>query len=95
MSDMIRQINRYLDDDLSDNEIAQLFGWVAADQANDDQFARLTLLDQHASELLSSGDIQLPDRSQPSHRRRFRSLGRSSQQSQNDFILRVALFHYR
>lgn len=66
MSDMIRQIDRYLDDDLSDNEIAELFEWVGADQANADQFARQTLLDQHAGELLSSGDIQLPVQPQSS-----------------------------
>ena len=29
MSDMIRQIDRYLDDDLSDNEIAELFEWTS------------------------------------------------------------------
>ena len=52
MSDMIRQIDRYLDDDLSDDELAGLFEWVGADEANADLFARQALLDQHASELL-------------------------------------------
>lgn len=66
MSDMIRQIDRYLDDDLSDSEIAELFEWIAADQENADQFARQTLLEQHANELLDSGDIQLPVPPQPS-----------------------------
>lgn len=65
MSDMIRQIDRYLDDDLSNNEIAELFEWIAADQENADQFARQTLLDQHASELLGSGDFPLPVPPQP------------------------------
>ena len=69
MSDMIRQIDRYLDDDLSDDELAELFEWVGADEANADLFARQTLLDQHASELLQGGEIQLnveSVRSQPS-----------------------------
>ncbi len=59
MSDMIRQIDRYLDDDLSADELAELFEWVGADEANADLFARQTLLDQHASELLQNGEFQL------------------------------------
>ena len=52
MSDMIRQIDRYLDNDLNDEELAKLFEWVGADEDNADFFARQTQLDQHASELL-------------------------------------------
>ncbi len=59
MSDMIRQIDRYLDNDLSDEKLAELFEWVGADEANADLFARQTLLDQHASELLQDGEIQV------------------------------------
>ena len=66
MSDMIRQIDRYLDDDLNDEELAELLAWVGADEANADLFARQTLLDQHASELLQDGEFQLNVESVPS-----------------------------
>ncbi len=58
MSDIIRQIDRHLDDDLSDDELADLFQWVGADEANADLFTRQMLLHQHASELLQDGEIQ-------------------------------------
>lgn len=57
MSDMIRQTDRYLDDELSDEELAELFQWVGANAANADQFARQTMIDQHTSELLGGGDL--------------------------------------
>jgi len=59
MSDMIRQIDRYLDNDLNDEEAAELFSWIGAGQANADIFARHMQLDQHASELLQDGAIPL------------------------------------
>ena len=59
MSDMIRQIDRYLDNDLNDEELSELFGWIGADQTNADFFARQMQLDQHTSELLQDGEIQL------------------------------------
>ena len=46
MKDMNRQIDRYLDDDLDEVEIAGLFEWVGEDAANADQFARHMLLHQ-------------------------------------------------
>ncbi|QDT62550.1 hypothetical protein SV7mr_50980 [Stieleria bergensis] len=57
MSDMIRQTDRYLDDELSDEELAELFQWVGENTANADQFARQTMIDQHTSELLCGGDF--------------------------------------
>ena len=62
MSDMIRQTDRYLDDELSDEELAELFQWVGANAANADQFARQTMIDQHTSELLCGGDLLSPTR---------------------------------
>ena len=55
MTDWPRQIDRYLDGDLSDREIADLFEWVGADADNADTFACQCLLDQHARELLQDG----------------------------------------
>ena len=74
MTEMDRLIDRYLDHDLSDDELADLFEWVAADSANADFFVRQTLLDQHTRELLENGEVQLfvsetPERgSNPRHR---------------------------
>jgi hypothetical protein len=59
MTEMDRLIACYLDHDLSDDELADLFEWVAADSANADFFAKQTLLDQHARELLKDGEVQL------------------------------------
>ena len=59
MTEMDRLIDRYLDRDLSDDELADLFEWVAADSTNADIFARQTLLDQHARELLKDREVQL------------------------------------
>ena len=59
MTEMDRLIDRYLDRDLDDDELADLFEWVAADSANADFFAKQTLLDQHARELLKDGEVQL------------------------------------
>ena len=59
MTEMDRLIDRYLDHDLSDDELADLFEWVAADSTNADIFARQTLLDQHARELLKDREVQL------------------------------------
>ena len=59
MSDMIRQIDRYLDDDLSGDELAELFEWVGADEANADLFARQAILDHQTRELLPNGELQL------------------------------------
>ena len=56
MNDMIRQIDRYLDDDLDEVEIAELFEWVGEGAANADQFARHMLLHQQTTELLSCRD---------------------------------------
>lgn len=58
MTDMTRLIDRYLDNDLGDDEVAVLFEWVAADAANADLFARQTLLDQHTRELLEDDSIR-------------------------------------
>ena len=59
MTEMDRLIACYLDHDLSDDELADLFEWVAADSANADFFAKQTLLDQHARELLKDREVQL------------------------------------
>ena len=59
MSDMIRQIDRYLDDDLSDDEVAELFEWVGADEAKADLFARQAILDHQTRELLPNGELPL------------------------------------
>ena len=56
MKDMIRQIDRYLDDDLDELEIGELFEWVGGDAANADRFARHMLLHQQTTELLSCRD---------------------------------------
>ena len=74
MSDMVREIHRYLDNDLSDDEVAALFEWVGANSANADLFAHQTLLDQHTDELLVDGAVQMhadPEaRMRPVRRRR-------------------------
>ena len=57
MTEMDRLIDRYLDQDLSDDELADLFEWVAADSANADSFAAQTLLDQHTRELLKDTEV--------------------------------------
>lgn len=74
MTEMDKLIDRYLDNDLGDDELAALFEWVAADSANSDLFARQMLLDQHANELLEDGAAQLlvsetPERGSTSRRR--------------------------
>ena len=43
MTEMDRLIDRYLDHDISDVELADLFEWVAADAANADFFAKLSI----------------------------------------------------
>jgi ferric-dicitrate binding protein FerR (iron transport regulator) len=55
MTDWPRQIDRYLDGDLSNREIVELFEWVGADADNAGTFARQCLLDEHAQELLQDG----------------------------------------
>jgi ferric-dicitrate binding protein FerR (iron transport regulator) len=71
---MVREIDRYLDNDLRDDEVAALFEWVGADSANADLFAQQTLLDQHTGELLVDGAVQThadPEaRKRPVRRRR-------------------------
>ena len=74
MTEMDRLIDRYLDRDLDDDELADLFEWVAADSSNADFFARQTLLDQHTRELLDDGEVQLfiSETSERDHKPRHR-----------------------
>ncbi|MCP4785519.1 MAG: hypothetical protein GY903_15225 [Fuerstiella sp.] len=58
MSRMPRQIDRYLDGLLSDDELAELMRWVAASAENADVFARHCLLDQQTHELLADGAVE-------------------------------------
>lgn len=71
MTDRARQIDRYLDGELSDREIGELLEWVAADPTNADIFARQCLLDQHTYELLQDGLVPTTS-DRPSVERRSR-----------------------
>jgi hypothetical protein len=55
---MAKQMDRYLDDDLSDDAANELFAWVGKDASNAELFAKHSLLDQHTRELLEDGLFQ-------------------------------------
>ncbi|MFC1763446.1 hypothetical protein ACFL6U_15375 [Planctomycetota bacterium] len=58
MKDKDRQIDRYLDGTLDENEIKELFTWLAESQQHAEVFARQSLLDQQLTELLDSGFVK-------------------------------------
>ncbi len=55
MTNRARQIDLYLDGELGEHEVAELFDWVGADGTNADTFTRQCLLDQYTHELLEDG----------------------------------------
>jgi ferric-dicitrate binding protein FerR (iron transport regulator) len=55
---MAKQIDRYLDGDLSDEATTDLFTWVGEDGSNAELFAKHAMLDQHTQELLEDGLFQ-------------------------------------
>jgi hypothetical protein len=58
MKDPSRQIDRYLEGSLEDNEVAELFAWLAESPEHAEVFARQSLLDQHLAELLCGGFVE-------------------------------------